>query len=91
MLYCKQVMIERNSEMATTINVSLPEPLARIYENASAEDQRKAQWLMELVLRDLFSEKTESLMDVVNEISQQAKERGLTQEVLDDILLDDDE
>ncbi len=71
--------------MTTTITVPMPEPLAKIYETATAEEKRKAQWLVELVLRDLFSDTTESLMDVVYDISQRAKEHGLTQEILDNL------
>jgi hypothetical protein len=76
--------------MSTNINIQIPDSLARIYETASDADKQKAQWLVELVLQDLLLSRTESLSDVVQEISQRAAERGMTPEVLDDLLRDDD-
>ena len=76
--------------MASTIQIPLPEPLAEIYENASIEDKRKAQWLIELVLRDLWADQSESLIEVIDEISQLAAERGITPEILNEILEDDE-
>ncbi len=76
--------------MATIINVPIPEGLARNYESASEEDKRKAQWLIELVLSDLFGDQAESLRDVVRDISQQAAERGMTPETLEELLADDE-
>jgi hypothetical protein len=69
--------------MMATLNIPIPETLARVYERASDDDKRKAQWLIELVLRDLFDDKPESLSDVVQDISQRAAERGITPEILD--------
>jgi hypothetical protein len=76
--------------MVTTINVPIPDSLARIYEASSPEDKLKAQWLIEMVLDDLFRNPTESLSDVVRDISQKAAERGLTPEILDELLKEDE-
>ena len=46
--------------MVATIQVRIPDSLAQIYENASQEDKQKAQWLIELVLHDLFQDRSES-------------------------------
>ncbi len=91
MIQFRQI-IERfhDLSMSTTISVPLPETLAQIYENASDEEKRKAQWLIELVLHDLFSAQKESLLDVVQAISERAAERGMTADILEDLLRDDD-
>jgi hypothetical protein len=76
--------------MALTINIPMPEALTAVYERASDEEKRKAQWLIELVLRDLFREQPEALTEVVRDISQRAGERGMTPDVLDELLADDE-
>lgn len=76
--------------MVATIQVRIPDALAQIYENASQEDKQKAQWLIELVLHDLFQDRPESLTDVMQDISKRAQERGLTPDNLDELLRDDE-
>lgn len=76
--------------MTTMITIPIPESLANIYERASHVDKVKAQWLIELVLNDLFYTQTGSLTDVVREISQRAAERGMTPEILEELLKDDE-
>ena len=76
--------------MVATIQVRIPDSLAQIYENASQEDKQKAQWLIELVLHDLFQDRSESLTDVMQDISKRAQERGLTPDDLDALLRDDE-
>jgi hypothetical protein len=89
-IMCGKLICERLFAMVTTINVPLPESLAHIYETASPEDKLKAQWLIEMVLDDLFRNQTESLSDVVRDISERATERGLTPEILDELLKEDE-
>jgi hypothetical protein len=76
--------------MSTSIFIPIPNSLAQIYENASEEDKRKAQWLIELVLHDLFTNQSESLTDVIRDISQRAAERGMTPEILEKLFHDDE-
>lgn len=76
--------------MSTKINIPIADSLARIYENASDEEKQKAQWLVELVLQDLLLPRSESLIDVVKEISQRAAERGMTPEILEELLREDE-
>jgi hypothetical protein len=64
------------------MDISVLDDLARTYERATDEDKRKTQWLIELVLRNLFDNKSESLGAVVQGISQRAAVRGMTPEIL---------
>jgi hypothetical protein len=75
--------------MTVPIQIALPEPLAEVYEAASEIDRQKAQWLIELVLNDLFNPSAESLRDVVIKVSRQAAAQGMTAEILDDLLQDE--
>lgn len=84
------VSSERDESMSTKINIPIADSLARIYENASDEEKQKAQWLVEPVLQDLLLPRSESLSDVVKEISQRAAERGMTPEILDEMLREDE-
>lgn len=76
--------------MNMTIEITLPESLAKVYETASLEEKQKAQWLIELVLNDLLLPSSGSLLDTVKTISTRAAQRGLTPEILDDLLKDDE-
>ncbi|MCA0457452.1 MAG: hypothetical protein LCI00_26025 [Chloroflexi bacterium] len=76
--------------MSTMISIPIPEPLANIYERASDADKVKAQWLIEVVLNDLFHNQSDSLANTVKEMSQKASERGLTPDILDELLKDDE-
>jgi len=76
--------------MTSMITIPIPESLANIYEHASDADKVKAQWLIEVVLNDLFHSQTGSLMDTVREISQRAAQRGMTPEILEDLLNEDE-
>ena len=84
------VSSDRDESMSTKINIPIADSLARIYENASDEEKQKAQWLVELVLQDLLLPRSESLIDVVKEISQRAAERGMTPEILEELLREDE-
>jgi hypothetical protein len=77
------------SEMAiSTINIPVESELAQVYQTVSDEERQKLQVLVSLWLRDLASQG--SLPALMDEISERAVERGLTPELLDS-LLDDDE
>jgi hypothetical protein len=69
------------------INIQLDEDAARIYTQASEEKQKKLRLLMSLWLRE-FEEPT-SLSSLMDEISKNAEERGLTAEILESLLNDD--
>ncbi len=69
----------------TTIQIPLDAESARIYQQASAEDKKKLQILMGLWLRE-FDKPTKSLKEFMDEISQKARSRGLTPEILESIL-----
>ncbi len=71
--------------MNTVISIPLDADTARLYNQASADLQRKLQLLLTLWLRDLIVS-PRPLQVVMDEISQKAQERGLTSEVLESLL-----
>ena len=68
-----------------TITIEVDSETARDYQDASAEQRRKLDALISLHLRRAMQSK-QSLREVMDSISQKAKERGMTQDVLEQIL-----
>lgn len=71
-----------------TISIRVNADVARLFEAASEEQQRKLEALLSLKLSDATRSKR-PLETVMDEISQNAQARGLTPEILDSILNDD--
>ena len=69
--------------MLTNIQIPLDPELARVYDRASAENQRKLQALISLWLRDMGSSNPASLSSLMDEIRDKAAARGLTSDMLD--------
>jgi hypothetical protein len=74
----------------TTITITVDNDLARIYYNATAEERQKIEAIVRLWLQDLAESNRLPLSDLMDTISDRAQARGLTPEILD-TLLDDDE
>ena len=73
--------------MTDTITIAVDPDLADAYRAASDQDRRKLDLLLNLRLRD-FTRTDESLHDVMAEITQNAQARGLTPEILEELLRD---
>jgi len=68
-----------------TVNISLDNETAKIYEKAPLADKKKIQVLMSLWLRE-FENPSTTLDELMDDISRKAQERGLTPEILESIL-----
>jgi hypothetical protein len=73
----------------TTIAIPVDATTAQIYLTASPADRQKMQMLLRLRLRELTEMPHQSLSEVMDQIGAQAKERGLTPEILEDLLRDE--
>ena len=73
-----------------TITIRVNAEFARIFEAASEEQRRKLEALLSLKLSDATRSK-KSLEEVMREISRNAQTRGLTPEILDSILNEEEE
>jgi len=71
------------------VNIPLDAELAQVYERASVEDQQKIQVLLGLWLREIADSDSDSLGELMDAISDRAQERGLTPELLDELLNDE--
>ena len=71
-----------------TISIEVDADTARAFSQASVEDRRKLQLLLNLRLRELTATPARSLQDVMDEIGAEAKARGLTPEILESLLKD---
>jgi hypothetical protein len=72
--------------MATrTISIRVSDEAARTYESASDEERRKLDALLTIQLTRA-TRTDRSLEDVIADLSRRARERGLTEEILSEIL-----
>ncbi len=74
----------------TTITIPIDAELARIYNTASVEDQKKFQALLVYFLRAIAASGQLDLNTLMDTISDRAQARGLSPDVLES-LLDNDE
>jgi len=72
-----------------SITVNVDAEAARIFEMAPSEEKQKIEALISLKLTQITRDK-KSLEEVMSEISNKAQKRGLTPEILDSILNDDE-
>ena len=69
----------------TDITIPLDTDTARVYQDASTEDQKKLRLILSLWLRE-YSASPTSLIAIMNGISEKAQTRGLTPEILETLL-----
>lgn len=74
----------------TTIVLPIDEATAEAYNAASSEEKQKVQLLFRMLLREITLNSTVSLKQIMDEIGRNAESRGLTLEILEDILNDDE-
>lgn len=77
--------------MAETPVIAVPvdEETARAYHAASEEDQLRIQMLLRLQLKTLTVAPRRPLQELMDEIGARAQARGLTPEILDELLRDE--
>jgi hypothetical protein len=75
--------------MTSTISIEVDAEAARAFSSASADVRRKLELLLSLRLRELTSEPTRSLREIMNDIGSKAESHGLTPEILDSLLHDE--
>jgi hypothetical protein len=74
----------------TTITIPVDSELARVYNSASPEVRRKIQAFISLWLSELAAPGGKSLDELMDSISDKAQARGLTPEILETLLHDDE-
>ena len=77
--------------MATVpITIQVEAEAARVYTDASPRDRMKIEMLLSPHLQDFITTPPRPLSEVIDDISARAVQRGLTPEVLDSILRDEE-
>ena len=71
--------------MTDRITVAVDADVAQAYRSISKQDRKKLDLLVNLRLRDA-TRSSQSLREIMKEISRNAQERGLTPEILRSIL-----
>jgi hypothetical protein len=74
----------------TTITVTLDEATAEAYSLATPADQAKMQLLFRLLLHEYATASSLPLSQVMDRISEEAEQRGLTPTILEQLLRDDE-
>jgi hypothetical protein len=72
----------------TTIRIDIDPDLAQVYNSTSADNRRKVQLLVSMLMREIAREEKPSLEQIMDQISDNAQERGLTPEILETLLND---
>ena len=73
----------------TSITIEVDAGAAAAYAAATPEEQRKMQAMLSLRLQDLTGSLVKSLRKTIDTMSREAQERGLTPEILESILRDE--
>lgn len=73
----------------TTITISIDNETAAKYNSASEAERRKVQLLLQVVLQNTGPSSITSLQQLMNDMSTEAQARGLTPEILEQILHED--
>jgi hypothetical protein len=68
-----------------TITIRVSPEAARVYNTATAEQQRKLEALLSLKLTEV-AQTNRPLEEIMSEISRKAQARGLTPEILESLL-----
>ena len=77
--------------MATVpITINVDEKVAKAYTEASPEDRLRMELLLSLRLHDFIVTPPRPLREVIKDISERAAARGLTPEILESILRDEE-
>jgi hypothetical protein len=74
----------------TTITIPIDAELARIYNTASIEDQKRLQAFLVVLLRAIAGSVQLDLNTLMDTISDRAQARGLTPDILESLLCDDE-
>lgn len=69
-----------------TVTMNLSPEAAEVYKNASPEERRRLELLVSLQL--LVGRKARPLKVIMDEVGKQAMERGITPEILEELLRD---
>jgi hypothetical protein len=69
-----------------TISLEVDADTARAFSAASPDERRKLELLLSLRLRELTVRRSRSLQEIMDEIGQQAEARGMTPELLEELL-----
>lgn len=76
------------------ITIKVPSEVAEAYRNASEEEREQIEVRIAVLLKSSMTSRQEAIVKLrqtVDEIGRRAVERGLTPEILESILNDDEE
>jgi hypothetical protein len=72
-----------------TIRIQLDNKIVRAYESTSSEQRERLQQLIGFMLQEFATSTPQSLLSLIDDMSQEAAASGLTPEILDSLLEDE--
>jgi hypothetical protein len=73
----------------STISILIDDKAAQLYEAAPAEKREQLRQLISYLVEEFADSTPASLFALMDEMSREASEKGLTSEILDSILRDE--
>jgi hypothetical protein len=80
---------KENVMSEATITIPIDTATAEKYQRASEAERRKIQLLVQVMLQGTTASPVQSLQQLMDDMSAEAQARGLTPEILEQILHDD--
>ncbi len=74
----------------STVEIQLPPDLAMLYQEATPDEREKLDGLVEAILRGLLNPTELTFTELLDEMSAEAQKNGLTPQILEQILAEDD-
>lgn len=75
---------------SVTISIPVNPELADVYATATDDERERVKFMLSLVLRDIANPRKPTLKEMMDRMSDIAQERGLTPEILEELLADDE-
>ncbi len=78
--------------MMNTISIHVPDSLARVYNHADENKKKRAEQYINAWLTNFLNSKSsnDKITEIMKRVSDTAKSNGLTPEILEDLLKDEE-
>jgi hypothetical protein len=76
----------KTMDMSVESTIKVPAQLAEIYNNSPTSEQTRAVIVLHFLLKNKITRDQNNIFQLMDDIGKEAKENGLTEEILADIL-----
>ncbi len=79
-----------STQKKSTLTLQLDSEAVQVFENISDSDKEKLEMLVSCLFKDYQKSSIETLKKTMDDISEKAQARGLTPEILEEILAEEE-